>query len=191
MKDKINIKDIISGCIRNERRAQEQLFRLYYGKMLVVIYRYITDKDSAQEVLQNAFIKVFEKLATYNNQGSFDGWLRRIVVNSAIDAIRKNKIYFIELTDVNQSNEFDDPLEAQEIENEIELNHEKVLEAIEQLSPAYRMVFNLYVVEEFTHKKIAETLGISEGASKSNLAKARKKLMKILSNQLVTSHGCE
>lgn len=188
MKNQVNMDEIIAGCARNDRRAQEQLFRKYYGKMMTVVYRYIPDNDSAQEVLQNAFIKIFEKLTSYNNQGSFEGWIRRIVVNTAIDSIRKNKIQFSEISDNHLGGEFDDPLELEELEQSLEIKHEQALQAIEKLSPAYRTVFNLYVMEEFTHKQIAEKLGISEGASKSNLAKARAKLVKLLSQQMVNTH---
>lgn len=181
----INMEEVIAGCARNDRRAQEQLFRKYYGKMMSVVYRYVPDNDTAQEVLQNAFIKIFDKLTSYNNQGSFEGWIRRIVVNTAIDSIRKNKIQFSEITENNVGGDYDDPLELEEMEQSMEIKHELALQAIEKLSPAYRMVFNLYVIEEFTHKQIAEKLGISEGSSKSNLAKARAKLMKLLSEQTV------
>lgn len=186
-----NIDIIISGCINNERRAQEILFRKYYGKMLVVVYRYISDRDTAQEVLQNAFIKIFEKLSSYNNQGSFEGWVRRIVANTSIDYLRKNKNIFYEIQDYNTADSDENPLEQKESNQLTDIKSEMALKAIELLSPAYRMVFNMYVMEEYTHKQIAEKLGVSEGTSKSNLAKARAKLNKILSNQFVNLHQYE
>ena len=186
--NQVNMQEIIEGCVRNDRRAQEKLFRAFYGKMMNVVYRYVPDNDTAQEVLQNAFIKIFEKLATYNNQGSFEGWIRRIVVNTAIDSIRKNKHQFNELSEKNGAEYFEDPIEQKELEEVIEIKNEMALKAIEALSPGYRTVFNLYVFEDFTHKQIAEKLGISEGSSKSNFAKARAKLIKILNDQIVNIH---
>ena len=88
---KVELELIIKGCIQNERKAQEKLFAMFYGKMLSVCLRYTIDHDSAQEILQNGFIKVFEKIESFDFKGSFEGWLRRIIANTAIDSIRKNK----------------------------------------------------------------------------------------------------
>ncbi len=186
-----DIDKIIAGCINNERRAQEMLFRKFYGKMLAVVFRYISDRDTAQEVLQNAFIKVFEKLVSYNNQGSFEGWIRRIVANTSIDHVRKNKEFFQEIQDYNSYDTAEDPIEIKEKAQMDEIKSELAMKAIEKLSPAYRTVFNMYVMEEFTHKQIAEKLGISEGTSKSNLAKARAKLSGMLNEQFVNLHQYE
>ncbi len=178
MSTKEEINSLIVGCVNNSRKAQEKLFKLFYGKMLYLCLRYHHDRDTAQEVVQEGFIKVFEKIGTFDMQGSFDAWVRRIMVNTAIDFIRRNnKVALVELQDNYRESPEDS---ADELEQEFEKNRRLALESIEQLSPAYKMVFNLYYVEDYTHKEIAEELGISEGTSKSNLAKAKMRLKQIL-----------
>jgi RNA polymerase sigma-70 factor (ECF subfamily) len=175
------LRHIVEGCVSNDRRAQEQLFKMFYGKMLAVCKRYISDSDTAQEVLQESFIKVFDKIGVFDFKGSLEGWVRRIVANTAIDSIRKSKRNPFQ-TD-NDSVFKQDATEDLILQEEWELTELKAvaaLEAINQLSPAYRMVFNLYVIEDYSHKEIAEMLGINEGTSKSNLAKAKMNLQKIL-----------
>jgi RNA polymerase sigma-70 factor (ECF subfamily) len=146
-----------------------------------VCLRYIKDRDSAQEVVQDGFIKVFDKLELFDFRGSIEGWMRRIFSNTAIDAIRKAKRNPF-LSD--QDNDFKVPaenaMEERETLEELQLKYEVAKDCIDRLSPAYRTVFNLYVFEEYSHKEIAEILGISEGTSKSNLAKARMNLQKML-----------
>lgn len=186
VENRTKLEEIIEGCLRNNRRSQEELFKLFYGKMLAVCTRYISDRDSAQEVLQEGFIKVFEKLGAFDFKGSFEGWIRRIIANTAIDAIRKSKKDPY-LTD--DDNDFklgaSDPMVEKEELEFINLKAEIALEAIQKLSPGYRAVFNLYVLEDYSHKEIGELLGISEGTSKSNLAKAKFNLQKILNEKFM------
>ena len=184
MENKEHLKRIIGGCLQNDRRSQEELFKLYYGKMLGVCMRYSTDRDSAEEVLQEGFIKIFDKLDAFDYKGSFEGWMRRIMANTAIDSIRKKKKNPI-LTDKDEDFKMgsEDPVVKREEIEFVGLKAELALKAINQLSPAYKSVFNLYVLEEYTHKEIAEILGISEGTSKSNLSKAKMNLQKILSEK--------
>lgn len=186
MENKEKLKHIINGCLENKRRSQEELFKLYYGKMISVCMRYTLDRDTAEEVLQEGFIKIFEKLEAFDYKGSFEGWIRRIMCNTAIDNIRKNKRK-PKLTD--NENDFkigsENPIiEAEELEF-IEMKAEIALEAINKLSPAYKTVFNLYVMEEYTHKEISHILGISEGTSKSNLSKAKMNLKQILKEKFM------
>ena len=152
--------------------------------MLGVCMRYSTDRDSAEEVLQEGFIKIFDKLDAFDYKGSFEGWMRRIMANTAIDSIRKKKKNPM-LTDNDEDFKMgsEDPVVQREEVEFVGLKAEMALEAINQLSPAYKSVFNLYVLEEYTHKEIAEILGISEGTSKSNLSKAKMNLQKILSEK--------
>jgi RNA polymerase sigma-70 factor (ECF subfamily) len=180
------LKSIIDGCLQNSRRSQEELFKLFYGKMLTVCLRYTKDKDNAQEILQEGFIKIFEKLGVFDYKGSFEGWIRRIIVNTAIDSIRKSKKdpYLSDNDEDFKLGAEDLIVEREKIES-MDLKAEVAMEAIQKLSPAYRTVFNLYVIEEYTHKEIAETLGISEGTSKSNLAKARMNLQRILNDKFM------
>ena len=149
--------------------------------MLTVCLRYIKDRDSALEVVQDGFIKVFDKLDLFDFRGSIEGWMRRIFSNTAIDAIRKAKRNPF-LSD--QDNDFKTPAENAMEEKEdleaLQLKYEVAMDCIDRLSPAYRTVFNMYVFEEYSHKEIADILGISEGTSKSNLAKARMNLQKML-----------
>ncbi len=175
---------IVAGCVANNRRDQERLFTLYYGKMLSACLRYIPDRDSAQEVLQEGFIKVFEKIGAFDHKGSLEGWIRRIVVNTAIDHIRKSKKDPFR-TDKDEDFKLgaNDPMVEMEEVQLFELKAEMAMEAIQLLSPAYRTVFSLYVLEEYSHKEIAEKLGISEGTSKSNLAKAKMNLQRILNEK--------
>ncbi len=181
---RVDLHKVIEGCLQNDRRAQERLFQLYYGKLIVVALRYISDRDTAEEVLQNGFIKIFEKLDGYDFKGSFDGWVRRIVANTAIDHIRRSKKDpLLSDSDTDFVNDAEDPIvEMENLENMV-LKGEMAMEAVQQLSPAYRTVFNMFVIENFSHKEIAEKLGITEGTSKSNLAKAKMNLKAILSKQ--------
>ncbi len=183
VKQNWELEQIIEGCKSSDRRAQEQLFKKFYGKLLVVSLRYIRDKDSAQEVLQEGFIKIFEHIGRYDNKGSFEGWMRRIIANCAIDAIRKSKKDFL-LSENDNDFKFL-PEESNQLDEweTTSLKAEIALEAIDSLSPAYRTVFNLYVMENHTHKEIAELLGINEGTSKSNLAKAKMKLQDYLTKK--------
>ena len=190
MVNKENLNELINGCLQNNRKFQEQLFKLYYGKMLVVSMQYTKDRDTAQEIVQDSFIKIFEKLNLFDNKGSLEGWVRRIVVNTAIDRIRKSKKDpFL----IDNDNDYmlggTNPMEELEDHRLSEEKSEIILEAIQQLSPAYRTVFNLYVIEDFTHKEIAEKLGISEGTSKSNLSKARVNIHKLIEDKIVRLHN--
>lgn len=178
VENKEELKEIVDGCIRGKRKFQKKLFEKYYGKMMAICYRYAKDSDEAQDMVQNGFIKVFKKLDVYNFEGSLEGWIRRIMVNTAIDQIRKNKRnpFLMEDEDRVQNVEEDIPFSTEEDEFYSKLKAKTAIKAISELSPAYRMVFNMYVIEGFTHKEIADYLGISEGTSKSNLAKAKQKL---------------
>ncbi len=186
VENKEHLEQIIRGCLDNNRRSQETLFKLYYGKMLSVCMRYSTDRDSAEEVLQEGFIKIFDKLDAFDYKGSFEGWMRRIMANTAIDSIRKSKKDPF-LTDNDEDFKLgavDPMVDSEELEL-VGLKAEIAMEAINELSPAYKSVFSLYVFEEYKHKEIAEILGISEGTSKSNLAKAKLNLQKILKEKFM------
>ena len=180
---KQELQKIIEGCVKNKRKYQKKLFDLYYGKMLGVCMRYAKNPDEAKDMVQNGFIKVFKKLEVYNFTGSLEGWIRRIMVNTAIDQIRKNKKDPFQLNEEMQISNLEEnvPFEAQEAETEVKIKAENAIKAISELSAGYRTVFNLFVIEGYSHKEIADYLGISEGTSKSNLAKAKQKLRQKLS----------
>lgn len=180
--DKV-LDNIVQGCVRNQRKEQQQLYKLFYGKMLAVCLRYTKNMDQAKDILQDGFIKVYSNIDRYSGSGSFEGWIRRIIVNTAIDHFRKSKKDFILLG----SDEMLANIAEQERDEEetgyYDYSPEDIIDAMHQLSNAYRVVFNLYVYENLQHKEIAKKLGISEGTSKSNYSKAKKNLKKILLNQ--------
>lgn len=184
MENKDHLHEIVEGCVRGDRRSQHAFFKLYYGKMMSVCLRYIGDKDTAQEVVQEGFIKIFDKLEIFDFKGSLDGWIRRIIANTAIDYIRKNKRSpFLSDQGTDFKQEAVDEMADRESLQAIQLKAEQAMEAISKLSPAYRTVFNLFVMEDYTHREIAEILGINEGTSKSNLAKAKMNLQRMLNEQ--------
>jgi RNA polymerase sigma factor (sigma-70 family) len=179
-----NLKELVDGCIAGKRRYQERFFKAYYGKMMAVCMRYIHDHDTAQEIVQEGFIKVFDKLATYDFTGSFDGWMRRIFANMAIDSIRKTKREaFVEIHDTTASTNEPMGIELDEMLDDMGMKADTAMRAIEQLSTMYKTVFNLYVFENYSHKEIADLLNISEGTSKSNFFKAKANLRKILEKE--------
>jgi len=184
--DKAEYLEWIDGCLSNDRKSQRQLYKHFYGKMLSICIRYTRDRDEAKDILQDGFIKVYQSLEKFNRDGSLEGWIRRIMVNTALDKIRKDKR---SLTLSQSEDLIDDGVEDEVIEEDErwDLSMKDVIRAMQDLSPGYKAVFNLYVMEDMTHKQIAEALGISEGTSKSNLAKAKLNLRKILLDNMNTS----
>jgi RNA polymerase sigma-70 factor (ECF subfamily) len=167
---------IIRGCIAGDRVSQEKLFNFYSPKMLGVCMWYARNKEEAEEIVLDGFLRVFTYIKNYSGTGSFEGWMRKIMVNAALLKYRsKSKMYLFV--------EFD--LERHDIANHYSLfenvEAKDLMRLVQTLSPACRLVFNLYVLEGFKHREIAELLGISENTSKSNLADARVKLQKMLS----------
>ncbi|MDX1653212.1 MAG: RNA polymerase sigma factor [Brumimicrobium sp.] len=179
------LRDIIEKCAKDDRLAQKELFKLFYGKMMGVCMRYTKDRDRAQEVVQQGFIKIFDKLGEFDFKGSFEGWMRRIMVNASIDAIRKRNRQPFSTDEDYLFNDLSEEQSDNSDEMLLKLKAEYAMEAIQSLSPAYRTVFNLYVIENYSHSEIAEILGISEGTSKSNLAKAKQNLRKVLEEKFV------
>lgn len=180
-----NHQELISGCLRNDRRSQQRMYELFYGRMLAICMRYTRNMDQAQDLVQEGFIKVFDNIHKYKNDGSFEGWVRRIFVNNAIDSFRRKKHDLIlpdsEFPILNMADDTDEHAFMDEPLPEI--SPEDVMAAMQQLTPAYQMVFNLYVMEKMTHQDIADRLGINVGTSKSNLSKARVNMKRILSKQ--------
>ncbi|BAU52281.1 RNA polymerase sigma factor [Mucilaginibacter gotjawali] len=175
-----HIEELIKRCKAGERKAQELLYKQFASKMLGVCFRYATDKMEAEDMLQNGFIKVFQKLADYRGEGSFEGWIRRIMVHSSIEYYRKHH-KMMQVVDIEEagSETSSNPLAT------AKLAAEDLLMLIRQLSPGYRIVFNLYAIEGYSHKEIAAIAGITEGASKSQLSRARS----ILREQVIKLEG--
>lgn len=170
-------RDLIKACARKERWAQKILYEEYYSKMMGVCLRYANNKDDALDILHDGFIKVFRNIAKYQPGTSLAAWIRRIMVNTAIDFYRKNIRRRTE--DLEQA--FD--ISSKDADAISQCTEKEILEAVQQLSPAYRAVFNLYIIEGFSHKEIADKLVISESTSRSNLVKARMKLKDLLTSR--------
>ena len=163
----ISESDLIQGCLAGDRRMQEELYRRFSPRMYGVCLRYAGNSDEAQDILQEGFIKVYKKLYTYRGEGSFEGWVRRIFVNTAIEHFRR-KTYQEPVTEKHETTVEGTSLSALDA-----LAEKDILKLIQELSPGYRTVFNLYVVEGYTHKEIGDMLNISEGTSKSQLSRAK------------------
>ncbi len=161
------LSQLIRDCADGRSAAQSRLYQLFAPKMYGVCLRYSKDATEAEDNLQDGFIKVFEKIGTFRHEGSFEGWMRRIMVNVALEKYRKQSL----LQTVDDISAFEMPDLNDEIISTISAND--LLKLIRELPPRYRMVFNLYVFEGMNHKEIAEEMKISDGTSKSNLARAR------------------
>lgn len=166
---------MILGCIREDRDCQLEVFQLYSGKMLSVCMRYARHQMEAEDILQDAFIKVFDNLEKFQYKGSFEGWIRRIVVNTALKNYQKSSF---QKERIGLETYEDQALEPEVLSN---LGEKEILKLISKLPDGYRQVFNLYVIEGYSHKEIADMLSIGESTSRSQLVKARK----ILKNQVI------
>lgn len=153
---------------------QQELYSRFASKMYGVCLRYAGNAEEAEDILQEGFIKVFNKISSYRGEGSFEGWVRRIFVNTAIEHFRK-KIYLQPITETEENT-----VEGKYLSVLDNLAEKDIVQLIQQLSPGYRTVFNMYVVEGYTHKQIAEMLGISEGTSKSQLSRAKLILQELI-----------
>lgn len=169
-----NERDLIEGCIRGDRKMQRELYERFAPKMYGVCLRYAGNAEEAEDILQEGFIKVFRKIASYRGEGSFEGWIRRIFVNTAIEYYRK-KIYLQPITEHEENT-----VEGKYLSVLDNLAEKDIIKLVQQLSPGYRTVFNMYVVEGYTHKQIADLLGISEGTSKSQLSRAKQILQEMV-----------
>jgi RNA polymerase sigma-70 factor (ECF subfamily) len=174
-------EEIIKGCISGKRKSQEQLFNMFADDMFGVCRYYSKDYTEAEDTLHEGFMKVFQKIEQFKSTGSLAGWIRRIMINTALEKFRRqNQLYAL----------------GDEVNNEGDINPDNVvsdlavedlIKLVGELSPQYRMVFNLYAVEGYSHKEIGEMMGISEGTSKSNLARARYILQEKVKKQFYTN----
>ena len=172
---------IIQGCLRANRGSQKEFYELFYGYAMGICLRYCTNHDDAIEITNDGFLKIYKALHTFNPQhsnveASLKGWMKRIMINTAIDHLRKNNQRFLiaEISDHHFDTE-------DAVETSVDrMTYKEILAVIQQLSPVYRTVFNLHVLDGYKHEEIARQLRISVGASKSNLAKARMNIQKML-----------
>lgn len=161
----MDIKQLINDCQKNDRKAQEQLYRLYSPKLFAVCLKYSRNYTEAQDNLQDGFLIIFKKIEQYSFKGSFDGWLKRVMVNHVLQQYRQETFLSLVKEDVPDDDEI-------EIDDE-DISLEYLLKIIQELPNQYRLVFNLYVLDGYSHQEIAEMLTINLGTSKSNLARAK------------------
>src|ERR1700710_2347235 len=180
LEQKYALNELINRCKKGERKAQELLYRQFCAKMLGVCFRYAADKMEAEDMLQNGFIKVFQKIEDYRGDGSFEGWIRRIMVHSSIEYYRKYH-KMVQLVDVEEA-ESRSSVDALATSK---LAADDLMALVQQLAPGYRIVFNLYAIEGYSHREIAAIVGITEGASKSQLSRARG----ILKDKVIKMEG--
>lgn len=170
------IKGIIDGCVRGEKRSQDLLYKKFASLLYGICLRYAKNKMEAEDVLQEVFVKIYNNIASYHHDGSFEGWLRRIAVNTSITYYRKNLKHAFQEDIDDMVQHKNDPVHFEDLE----FTQEELLLCINKLPTGYKTVFNLYVVEGFMHKEIADMLGIDVNTSKSQLSRAKTHLQKEL-----------
>lgn len=173
-------EQLVKGCVEGKPSAQQYLFDKYSRKMMGVCLRYAEDNQEAEDVLQEGFIKVFSAISSFNGKGSLEGWIRKIMVNTALDSYRKNSAtkYAQEISEMDHvlgTNDY--ILENMEVEG--------LLNILRKLPEGYRMIFNMYAMEGYTHKEIGERLGISINTSKSQYSRARAYIQKMLKEEKI------
>lgn len=180
LQHKYALEDLVKGCREGNRKHQEMLYKTTSSKMLGVCMRYAKDHFEAEDMMQTAYVKIFKKLDDYRGEGSFEGWMRRIMVHTSIEFYRKN-LRTLNAVDIDDTydHEAATPFDMSSI------NVKDLMRLIQNLSSGYRMVFNMYAIEGYSHKEIAAELGITEGASKSQLSRARA----ILREQVLKLEG--
>lgn len=180
---------ILEGCRLNKRTSQKDLYQNYYSYVMSIALRYCSNDNNAVEMTNDTFLKIFKDINRFaprylNTIASFTGWVKRVAIHACIDHLRKyNKSTIITSIDIEQSESADTGENPENI-----LQHKEIVKCIQQLSRAYRNVFNLYVIEGFSHAEIAERLNISEGASKSNLHKAKQNLQELLRKRHIVNY---
>jgi RNA polymerase sigma factor (sigma-70 family) len=167
-------KNLLDGCRRHDKHAQRFLYEHFAPRMLALCNRYVKDRMEAEDLMVVAFTKVLDRIRQYKGDGSFEGWIRRIMVNEALSFLRRNKSMYLE-TDIEAAEREPD---YENLESTLEA--EDLMQLISQLPAGYRIVFNLYAIDGFSHQEIASQLGISENTSKSQLSRARAQLQKKL-----------
>ena len=166
---------LIKGCKENKPKAQKELYETYARKMMAVCLRYTNDRESAQDLLQDGFIKVFTAIGTYSGNGSFEGWMRKIFVNTALEYVRKNDI-LRETVDIDSPDTLKEP-DYSALEK---ISADELMELVRELPTGFRTVFNMFAIEGYSHKEIGEALGINESTSRSQFTRAKKLLQKKL-----------
>lgn len=169
-------KKIFDDCIKGKRHAQNKLYNRYAPSLLGICMRYAKNKEEAEDILQEGFIKIFLKIQGFRSEGSFEGWMKRIMINTALTHNKQNlkHKYQTDITEIEEIHIVDDG--RQDEESIVKIPRDKLMSIIQSLPEGYKTVFNLYVIEQYAHKEIAEMLDISINTSKSQLSKARRLL---------------
>lgn len=175
--ENINLTNLWKECNLQNRKAQAQFYSYFSKKMFAVCMRYSHTTLEAEDILQNGFVKIFTKHNTYDGKGSLEGWMKRIMINTAIEVYRANQRKLTESIDDNENIQIESHLVADQ------MGYKDLLKLVQHLPLGYRTVFNLYAIEGYTHKEIAEMLCITEGSSKSQLSRARQWLQTKISKQ--------
>ena len=162
----MTLDELIHGCKRKDARAQGELYKRYSGVLFSICLRYSPNKTEAEDNLQDAFITIFNKAEQFKDKGSFEGWIKRITVNTVLQKYRKQKVF-----DIKDEGQIEDTIDDDIVDEGLPLDY--LLGIIQELPDQYRLVFSMYVMDGYSHKEIGEMLGISNGTSKSNLARAR------------------
>lgn len=170
---------LIKGCLTKDRKSQNALYQLFGKKMFGVCLRYAKNREEAEDLLQDGFVKVFTKIDQFKNQGSFEGWVRRVIVNTILEKFRQNN-YLYAITNIDDITE---PIATEDGFEQIAATD--LLNVIQMLPAGYKMVFNLYAIEGYSHKEIAEMMSVSEGTSKSQLSRARSMLQNMLKDNSI------
>ncbi len=174
--------EILKGCRKRQRKSQKELYKMFYAYGMSITLRYSRSENEAISILNDAFMKVFDNIKSFDSNRPFKPWLRRIIINTAINQYHKNSSQFHQLVTIENGQEFKN--EEMITSN---ITYKEIIRLIQNLPPAYRTVFNLFVIEGYKHKEIAGILGITTGTSKSNLFKAKKLLQKNLEKILTWS----
>jgi RNA polymerase sigma-70 factor (ECF subfamily) len=186
------LETIVKGCIGNDPKCQKALYERYYGYALKIVFRYIYRYDKATDIANDGFVKIFKNFNRFEYKNSEDlekiimGWIRRIFVNTAIDELRKNQL----LPEIGDISDHVWSIQDNSQQADKGILYKELIDQVRKLPPSYRAVFNMYVIDGFTHQEIATQLNIAVGTSKSNLSKAKEHLKKILAKELQQADVC-
>ncbi len=180
MRFNLSLEQLIEHCKNHDTKAQEELYKLFSSKLFSICLKYSNNYEQAEDNLQDAFLTIFDKIEQFKHKGSFEGWIKRITINTALQHYRTEKVFNI----VNENEVEDFNIEV----NEDAVSLDYLLKAIQALPDRYRLVFNLYVLDGYSHKEIANMLNISIGTSKSNLSRARQILKRTVENYNLSEH---
>lgn len=168
-------EELIDKCLKGDSRAQKALFDKFSRKMMTVCLRYVGDYERAEDVLQDGFVKVFRNLDKFKHEGSFEGWIRRTIINTSLDYLRREKNGYID-TDISEA----EYLAGDDEKSLSKMRVDELMKIIQDMPTGYRTVFNLYAIEGYSHQEIADELGVTESTSKTQYKKARTYLMNII-----------